>query len=257
MKSANQGFTLSEIMIAGLISMLLMLGLFKLWLQVKTHYAWLHNKQILLTHRLDVARLLQKSINQSGYLGCRHGQDLVLINSKNTKPSAFLINHFDKHSNVLPAPVKRRMLAQNDALVLMQVNPPSLVGSPDKVTQGQTLIETRAQKRLNKKEEIIISDCLHAEKNQLTALYKKSIILKYPILFNYHQPIIIGALTHKIFFIGKNSQGNSALYMSDGNRSVEISNWVKKMHIEKIKASYPLFYLQLTFEKNQTNLKPL
>ena len=206
------GISLSEVLIGLFLSSLIMSLLMQFYSQSKQ--AYIEMETLLATH-FDlrwVSDLLSDSIRRAGFTPCA-GIDQL---------------HLQKQGKLVPG-----LQIENGPRHLLRINRmheqfAEVINFP---SPSHILVPYATS--FNKKRPLIIADCEHAEILQSFTMrpHAKGVLitLDKPLQFNYARSVYIGEYWEELWFIKKNSQGESALFYQLG-QSEEVSSIIKSLH---------------------------
>lgn len=85
MKFKQAGFTLTELLIAGCLSSIVLFSVTKLYLNFKDNYRWRQDSQAILVDTLSTFQIIKGHVLRSGYIGCNRWNSVQPIWSQNKK----------------------------------------------------------------------------------------------------------------------------------------------------------------------------
>jgi prepilin-type N-terminal cleavage/methylation domain-containing protein len=214
----QQGFSLTELLIALFISSFLMLVFVTQYHAIKRHYISVENALESSFNQQLIVNLLRKSIREAGFTPCMGIEHLQTLDTR-TMQSGLRALEMSK------PPIK--------GYTIHRMFPDFTEVSSHVSSTKLRLIN---QKTLYKQRPILIADCYHAEVHQVHAIHKtrnyQEVILEKPLVFQYSKPCYVGEWLEETFFV--KPQG-STLYYRQGHTDAiadDILSFSATIHLE-------------------------
>ena len=227
-KSAR-GSSLSEVLIALLLSSLMMSAMMSSYVSIKKHYLILERQFEQMQEKILLINYFRQQIQSAGFWGSNHQNNLIFDEPLLNKNALLILNKSDKQ---LPKHVRLNAVSDSQILKITSLEAPfySVVKSQlnsEVITLDQPL-------NIKLKQEIVISDQQHVSLRTIKKIsYSKyDVILNKPLKNEYKKNSIIAKLKTTIFYIRAVGK-HRALYVSDGTRSDELSRDLINLHIDK------------------------
>lgn len=232
----SYGFSLSEVLIALLISGFLSSAMLQLYLSVKKHYQWYQLQLEDFQEKVLIMKWMKSDLISAGLRGCHHYQK-----------NGFEI--LDASSPILPTHIAKTAVPGNQILKIFQIEE---IYAIEHFQLGSQVINLKKAFVNSKKTKIIIYDCIKLEEHSIKRISKnkQEVILNKTINKDYKTPIL-AVVKEQFFYIRQTITGN-ALYLSNGRRSQEVSHIINELRVKVIRTAPGVQLLEILFKLRES-----
>lgn len=234
------GFTLVELMITLLLTGLLVSGFFTVYLQVKTTHQEEESELAILDEALLLRLFWQQSIEGTGYMGCALLGRVPVWDALQKVWVTSPILLFSDDLSALSPSLQRKIKPGTQVLELRRMN--FELGGLITEDPNHFSITTDAP-GLKTGDRILISDCAHAEINQVSTIHVgggvQTISLETPLQYRYGPWAYVGAYQDFFYLLGatgRKRQDNTPIYalylIHPDFTSEEVSDFVSDFKVE-------------------------
>lgn len=244
-KQVSPGLSLIELLIALCISSVLTLAVFDFFYFFKEEYSKLYENHTSLTESILLVDFLQNLVSASNYFGCN-------------QPKRKTINLFDKKTASLPSNVKRRMI-QGTKGVKFEFQDSKLLHPFLPLSRGSEVIRLKDPIKLTKESVLVISDCNNTD--EIEVLTQKDgnskILLKRSLSQSFNEFSSVAIRRKLYLYVGRASGNRNALYLSENNRSEEISALIQSLEANWLTQDETLLWLNFKLNNRKNSYVPL
>ena len=245
-RSGQRGFSVVEIMVALAISLVLLAGVYKVYLGSKQSYRLTEGEARLQENGRFAMHFLTRTIRGAGYIGCAN-LDVIQPNIIVTNPPADLI--FDTasvirgyDSGTWPAdfPAKPANLVSGNSVILVRSASPAGTQLTTKMDPANTSVQVAGNPENWKTGDyLFVTDCAHADIFEATGVPSGSGTISYGTSANvpgrlsavYAVGSQMMAYHSHLFYLAKSGTGtgNSLYEVSDGGTPEELVDNVQAL----------------------------
>jgi hypothetical protein len=240
----NAGITLLELLIVLVISSIVVMELFSVYLQYKDHHLRNSALQEISREIGFVYPLLEEAVYGSGYLGYLSWKVLPVYDNIHKKMDERYLTLWDADDSQLPKNVQKKIKSDSQAIELKQMDF-TLTSLSEKANQGDINIRVINNESLRWENGtyILIADSQHAEANQISVVRKmgdmKSVELAFPLSHSYDVGAYVGRYFDRFYYVGNTERAfsdNTPIYglyvYNENGMTEEISDFISTLQIQ-------------------------
>jgi type IV pilus assembly protein PilW len=252
-RSGQRGFSVVEIMIALTISLVLLAGVYKIYLGSKQSYRLTEGEARLQENGRFAMYFLTRQIRGAGYIGCANldsvnsdsGKANIIVTSRPTDlvfNTASVITGYDSGTWPAKFPAKPGNLVSGNSVILVRSASPVGTQLTTKMDRTNTSVQVVGNPESWKAGDyLFVTDCAHADIFEATGVSSGAgpITISYGASYNVpgHLSAIYAvgsqmmAYHSHLFYLGTSSSGagNSLYEVSDGGTPEELVDNVQAM----------------------------
>jgi prepilin-type N-terminal cleavage/methylation domain-containing protein len=226
----SRGFSLIELMISSVLSLMLLAVIVKLYQNNQTIYKHQESMALIQENARVAVHMLHTGIQSAGYIGCARIDNIKIDSDSEQKVSPKKIIGVYKDSQILPG---------TDAIVIRHMNTQT-VEFETVPRKGTKTLWLTADKGLKEGDEIVIADCIQMQTAKILQKSTNQLRIEPAIQYSFSKQAQIGRLIESRFYIADTERQNNrgkpifSLYWEDISRTKlqsEMVEGVEKMNI--------------------------
>ena len=225
-----RGFSLIELMISSVLSLLLLAVAIKLYQNHQATYRYQEGLARMQENARMAMHMLYTGIQAAGYVGCGRIDNIQtnLASKKLIAPDKIIGSY--KSNEILP---------DSDAIFIRHMNTQAIQITA-KLNRNDTILFIKPDKGLKQDDNIIIADCTQMQTTKIIEQTSKQVRITPELQYSFSSQAQIGRLTESRFYLADTERINSmgqpifSLYWMDVSRhklASEVIEGVEKMKI--------------------------